>query len=133
MGKIVDKNGNPVEGLEVSKDMPKEVKNQKAPDGKNRVITKEMPEKFKKKVEEKMELRKKRLNEYLQLSIQVGAMEDRMTELRKELNSVGDSIQDAIKNGFKKLKLDRDKTHKWRFDGRGNFIGVYNPPKPDKK
>jgi len=132
MGKITNERGEPIKGLQVSKDMPDEVKKQTAPDGSPRVITKELPEKFKKKVEEKTVLRKKRLQEYLQISLQVGAMQDRLAELRKDLNSVGDSIQDAVKNGFKKLRLDRDKTRRWRFDGRTSFIGVYNPPKPKK-
>ena len=114
--------------MEKRKDMPEEVKNQVI-GGKKRVVTKEMPEKFKKKFEEKSQLKRKRIQEYLQLSLQLGAFEDRLVELRKELNSVNQSLQTTLTDSAKKLRLNKDKERTWRFDGKGNFIGIYNPPK----
>ena len=118
--------------MEMRKDMPEEVKNQMI-DGKKRVVTKEMPEKYKKKFAEKSQLKRKRIQEYLQLSLQYGAIEDRLVELRKELNSVNESLQSALENSAKKLRLNKEKERTWRFDGKGAFIGVYNPPKKEKK
>ena len=34
---------------------------------------------------------------------------------------------------YKQEKLAKKKEYSFRFDGKENFVGVYNPPKPKKK
>jgi len=132
MGNKVDQNGQPIKGLEVYKDMPEEVKNQEV-DGKKRVVTKELPKKYLDKVNDKTKLRKQRVNEFLQLSYTIAQAQNRCQELVKEIESAEESARDSIQRAFKKLRLDKDKERAWRYDGRGNFIGVYNPTKPKEE
>lgn len=118
--------------MEISKDIPEEVKNQTV-NGKKRVVTRELPEKLKKKVEEKLLLKRKRLNEFLQLSFNIAKAQGKQQEIIKLIDSADASIKEAIQRSFKKLRLDNEKDYNWRFDGRSSFIGVYNPPKPKEE
>lgn len=118
--------------MEIRKEMPEEVKNEIV-DGKKRVITEKIPEKFAKKIAEKLALKNKRLQSFVQISFQLAKAQAMQQELLKDLKSVGESISGAINDSFKRLKLAKRKDYNWRFDGKENFVGVYNPPKPKKE
>lgn len=115
------------------KEKPEEVKNQKTPDGRPRVITEKIPEKFVKKIKEKLALKNKRLQAFVQLSFTIAQAQKKQQESLDLLKSVGDSISDAINQAFKRMKLGKKKEYRFRYDGRDSFIGVMNPPKPKKK
>lgn len=119
--------------MEIRKDIPEEVKNQTV-NGKKRVVTRELPEKIKVKVAEKIQLKQKRLKEFVRVSVEVVHAQAKQQELLKTLSSADDSIKEAIQRAFKKLRLGKEKEYEWRFDGRGSFIGVMNPKniKPNK-
>ena len=111
--------------------IPDELKNQTV-NGKKRILTKELPNKIKARVEKKVQLKQKRLKDFVQVSLTLANAQNKQQELLKYLTSADESIQDDIKRGFKKLRLDIEIEYLWRFDGKGAFIGVYNPPKPKK-
>jgi len=119
--------------MEISKNMPEEVKNQKTPDGKPRVITEKIPEKLAKKITEKLQLKGKRIQQFLQLSVSIAKAQQKQQEFLGLFKSVEDSISDNLQRAFKKLGLKKKTDYQFRFDGRDSFIGVYNPPKPKKK
>ncbi len=114
---------------EIRKDKPEDVMNQTV-NGKKRVVTKEFPEKLKKKMEEKMKLKQKRLKEFVGYSFNIAQAQAKQQEILKTLASVEESVKDTMKRAFKKLRLANEKDYNWRFDGRNSFIGVYNIPKP---
>ena len=118
--------------MEVRKDIPEEVKNQII-DGKPRVITEKIPEKLAKKITEKLQLKGKRMQQFLQLSVNIVNAQKKQQELVGLFKSVEDSVSDTLKRAFKKLGLAKKKEYSFRFDGRDSFIGVYNPPKPKPK
>ena len=109
-----------------------EVKNQMI-DGKKRVVTEKLPEKFAKKIAEKLVLKKKRLQAFVQVSLQIANANEKQQEILRDLKSAGASISSVIQDSFKRLKLNKRPEYNWRFDGKENFIGVYNPPKPKKE
>ena len=117
--------------MEISKNMPDEVKNEIV-DGKKRVITVLLPEKQKTVIEAKREERNKLAQRFYQISLNVTKGQRVLNEISKRMEDIDISINDRIKEGFKKLKLDKQKERQWRFDGKDSFIGIYNPP-PKKK
>lgn len=120
--------------MEIRKEMPEEVKNQIV-DGKKRVITEKIPEKFAKKITEKLQLKGKRIQQFFQLSLTVAKAQQKQQETLQLFKSVEDSIADTLKRAFKKLGLTKKQKegYNFRFDGKDSFIGVYNPPRPKNK
>ena len=118
--------------MDIRNEMPEEVKNQTV-NGKPRVITEKIPEKFIKKIAEKLALKNKRLHAFVQVSFQIAKGQETQQVILRDLKSVGDSLSDAIKDAYKKLKLAKKVEYKFRFDGKENFIGVMNPPKTKKE
>jgi len=118
--------------MEVRKDMPEEVKNRMV-NGKKRVVTERIPEKLVKKITEKLALKRKRLQIFVKLAFQIAQAQKKQQETLGLLTSVEDSISDILNRAYKKMRLANRKEYTWRFDGKENFIGVYNPPRPKKK
>jgi len=117
--------------MDVRKEMPNEVKNEIV-DGKKKVVTVLLPEKQKTVIEAKREERNKLAQRFYQISINVTKGQRMLNEISIRMEEIDTLIGDRIKEGFKKLKLDKQKERQWRFDGRDSFIGIYNPP-PKKK
>lgn len=114
--------------MKVSKEMPEEVKNQII-DGKKRVVTVPLPKKITEALAKKLDQKGKLIQKFFQISMSVVKGQRAMMDISKQLEDIETSINGRMKDGFKKLRLDKQKDRQWRFDGRSNFIGVYNPPK----
>ena len=118
--------------MEVSRNMPEEVKNQVMPDGKKRVVTEKIPEKFVKRIQDGVKKKQKLTRDFLQISVNIVNFQRAQQELIDRLKSNDDNITETIKRAGQKMKLGKRKEYNWRYDGRDSFIGVYNPPKPKK-
>ncbi len=118
--------------MEVRKDMPEEVKNQIMPNGKKRVVTEKMPDKFIKKIQDGIKKKQQLTGQFLQLSVNIVKAQKAQRELIDRLTANGDSIKDTLSRASQKLRLQKRKEYNWRFDGRDSFVGVYNPSKPKK-
>jgi len=113
--------------MKVSKEMPEEVKNQII-DGKKRVVTVPMPKKIAEALAKKLDQKGKLIQKFFQISMSVVKAQRALVDVSKQLEDIEVSVNGRMKDGFKKLRLDKQKDRQWRFDGRSNFIGVYNPP-----
>ena len=122
----------PQEQPQVSKEMPKEVKEQLAPDGKPRVITENIPEEHLKVIDEQKANRQKLLNQFLQVSFQLAQTQKEQQKLLEKLDNFDNGFRGKIEWVMRKMKLNRMQNRVWRYDGRGAFIGIYNSPKPKK-
>ena len=127
-----NKNQEQPKGLQVSKEVPKEVKEQIAPDGKPRVITENIPKEHVEMLEEQKKNRQKFLNQFLQVSFQMAKAQEEQQKLLKKIDDFDNSFRGKIEWVMRKMKLNRMQNRAWRYDGRESFIGIYNPPKPKK-
>lgn len=118
--------------MEVKKNVPEEVKNQKV-DGKPRVITEKIPEKQLTKIQDALKKKQKYLNQFLQLSLQIVNAQAEQRDLQKRLSDNDQSYKSRVEDAYKKMKLSKNKDYGFRFDGRDSFIGVHNPPKKEEK
>jgi NCAIR mutase (PurE)-related protein len=118
--------------MEISRNMPEEVKNQKV-DGKPRVITIPIPEKILKKIMDKVNLKRKRTQGFFQLSLSIVRAQKQQQQVVDEMASAEQSISNHLKSAHRKLRLNKKPEYQFRFDGKGSFIVVYNPPKPKKE
>lgn len=117
--------------METRKEMPEEVKNQII-DGKKRVVTVALPEKIKNGIDEKKKQKGQLAQKFFQISLNVTRGQTVMQDISKQMEGIDESIKGRVQDGFKKLRLGKQKDRQWRFDNRDSFIGVYNPP-PKKK
>jgi len=118
--------------MKTSKEIPEEVKNQII-NGKKRVVTIPLPEKQKKIIEEKKAEKGKLAQKFYQVSVAITKSQKVTQDILTKMENIDKSISDRITEGFKKLKLKKQKERHWRFDGKENFIGIYNPPTKEKK
>ncbi len=123
--------------MEIRKDMPEEVKNEMI-NGKQRVITEKVPEKYMKKLQENNKKKQELLNKMLKVSVKEVDVRQKLANIRKEQEDIGqqiinnrNSVQQILSGAFKKLKLGKRKEYNWQFK-QNSFVGVYNPPKPKK-
>jgi len=116
--------------MDVRRNMPEEVKNQTMSNGKKRVVTEKIPDKFVEKIQGGIKKKQQLTNQFLQLSVNIVNAQKAQRELIDRLKSNDDSISDTLKRAGQKMKLAKRTEYNWRFDGRDSFIGVYNPPKP---
>ena len=116
--------------MDVRREMPEEVKNQIMPNGKKRVVTEKISDKFVKKIHETIRKKQKLTNQFLQLSIKVVQAEKAQQELLETLRATSNDTITVLQRASQKMKLQKRKDYNWRFDGRDSFVGVYNPPKP---
>lgn len=117
--------------MQTSKGIPEEVKNQII-DGKKRVVTVVLPEKQKKAIEAKKKQKGQLAQKFFQISINVTKGQTVMQDIAKQMEGIDESINGRVKEGFKKLRLGKQKDRQWRFDNRDSFVGIYNPL-PKKK
>jgi len=74
------------------------------------------------------------INQFLNLSFQVGELKDRQDETRKKVKDNNEQTSQKIKYAFDKLKLKKRKNYRWGFDGKRDiFIGTLIPEKPKKE
>ena len=114
--------------MEMRKEMPDEVKNQII-DGKKRVITEKIPDKYLKEIEELKQKKGKAVQEFLQSSVKVVNAQQQQKDILEKVKDADKQIGDMINYTFKKLKLHRRKDRRWSIKGT-DFVGVYNPPRP---
>jgi len=118
--------------METRKEMPEEVKNQMV-NGKKRVITEKIPENLAKDLKTKRDKKNTLLQGFLRLSLQIANAEAQQVQMLEKIKNQEQVIGSAIEHSFKKMKLRKQSEYQFRFDGKENFIGIYNPPKPKKK
>lgn len=76
----------------------------------------------------------KLVNQFLNLSFQIGELEDKVNETRNKVKSTTEQIGQKIKYAFDKLKLKKRKNYRWGFDNKRDiFIGTLIPEQPKKK
>ena len=119
--------------MEIRKNIPEEVKNQKTPDGKPRVITEKIPEDLVKDIKEKVGKKNTLLQGFLRISLQIAGANAQQAQILEKMKNQEQVISSAINHAFRKMKLKGKKEYQFRFDGKENFIGVFNPSKPKKK
>ncbi len=115
--------------METKREMPDEVKNEIMPDGKKRVVTEKIPEKYLKEMEENGKKKGQLVQQYLQMSVKADNMALEKQEMLKKIKEADKKIGNIVEYAFKKLKLHRRKERIWQFR-KDSFVGVYNPPRP---
>ena len=125
--------------MEIRKAMPDEVKNQTLPDGRKRVVTEKIPEKYLKKLQENEQRKQELLNKMLGASIReidtrkkLRDIQQRQEEIKQSLIDNQKNVQAIINNAFKKMKLGKQKDREWQVK-HGSFVGVINPPRPKQE
>jgi len=108
-------------------------KKELAPDGRERVITENIPKEYVEIIDGKKKERQQLLNTFLQVSFQIAQAQKAQQELVNKLADVDQSFKGKLEWIMQKMKLHKMRDRNWRYDGRENFIGVYNPPKPKKE
>jgi len=119
--------------MDIRKEMPEEVKNQKTPDGKPRVITEKIPENLVKDIKEKVGKKNGLLQNFLRVSLQIAGANAQQVQLLEKMKNQEQVISSAINHAFSKMKLKKKTEYQFRFSGKDEFIGVYNPPKAKKQ
>jgi len=117
--------------MDIKKNIPEEIKNQTV-NGKPRVITEKIPENLVKDIKEKIGKKNNLLQAFLRISLQIAGANAQQGQILEKMKNSEEVISSAINNAFRKMKLKKKAEYRFRFDGRENFIGVYNPPKPKK-
>ena len=100
-------------------------------------IVVEMPEKFKAKYLKKKEEMNLKNGRFFQISLNVTKAQRKLMDIQKEMESTNASMQDDVNQSVKRLKLEKRKDYRWKFNGRdGSFIGIpvkQQPKKEEKK
>ncbi len=109
-----------VEDLAIKKEQPKP-------------IEVKLPEKIAKLIEELKAKKGQLINQFLNLSFQVGELKDRQDETRKKVKDNNEQIGQKIKYAFDKLRLKKRKNYRWSYNGGDSFIGTLIPEKPKKE
>lgn len=115
--------------MDIRKEMPEEVKNQKTPDGKPRVITEKIPENLVKDIKEKVGKKNGLLQNFLRVSLQIAGANAQQVQLLEKMKNQEQVISSAINHAFSKMKLKKKTEYQFRFSGKDEFIGVFNPIK----
>ena len=118
--------------LEEAEKKATEIKKQIAPDGKPRVITETIPEEYLKMIDEQKKVRQGLLNNMLQVSVKIAYAQKEQQKILQKIDDFDNSFRGKVEYIMKKMKLTKMQNRGWRYDGRGAFIGIYNPPKPKK-
>jgi len=108
-------------------------KEQLAEDGKPRVITETIPAEYLKVIDEQKKNRQGLLNNFLQVSFQLATTQKEQQKIIDQLNDFDNSFRGKIEWVMRKMKLNKMQNRNWRYDGRESFIGIFNPPKSEKK
>jgi len=100
---------------------------------------KEIPEKYNKKIQEMIKQRNEYAQNVARFSLQVTNLLNKLDEAKAKVmdyqkrdKNLFDKINTLLQKTFKKFKLDKDKGHRWHYDGAGHFIGVPIPKKIKK-
>ncbi len=117
--------------METRRDMPDEVKNEIMPDGKKRVITEKLPEKYLKEMQEFKLKKAKIVRQFLQVSVQIVNAQQEQKNMLEKTKDIDKKLGNIVENSFKKLKLNKDKQRNWSFKV-DSFVGVYAPARPNK-
>ncbi len=117
--------------MDITRKMPEEVKNQMI-DGKKRVITEKIPDNLIKDIMEKVKKKSGLFQHFVQMALRIANAQVEQTKTLEKMKNQEQVIGSAINYAHRKMKLAKKKGYSWRFDGKENFIGVYNPPKPKK-
>lgn len=111
--------------LEIKKEQPEKPKPvvEKIPEGILKVIT---------------DLKTKKgqlINQFLNLSFQLGELTDKVNETRNKVKSTNEQIGQKVKYAFDKLKLKKRKNYRWSYNGGDSFLGnlIPEPKKEEKK
>ena len=115
--------------METRREMPDEVKNQIMPDGKKRVITEKIPDKYLKEMTDNGKKKQELVQKFLQLSVQIVNTQQQQKDMLEKIKDTDKKIGNVVDYAFKKLKLHKNKDRRWSFK-RDSFVGVYNPPRP---
>jgi len=73
------------------------------------------------------------INQFLNISFQLGELADRQNEARSRVKNNNEQIGQKIKYAFDKLKLKKRKNYRWVYNGKDSFVGNLIPEKPKKK
>ena len=117
--------------MDIRKNMPEEIKNQKTPDGRPRVITEKIPDNLIKDITEKIKKKSGLFQRFFQIALQVANAQKAQQDTLAKMGNQEQVISSAINHAYRKMKLGKKKGYQFRFDGKENFIGVMNP-KPKK-
>ena len=73
------------------------------------------------------------VNQFLNLSFQLGELTDKQDETRNKVKSTNEQIGQKIKYAFDKLRLKKRKNYRWGYNGKDTFTGTLIPEKPKKE
>ena len=80
-------------------------------------IVEKLPEKIVKLIEELKAKKGKLVNQFLNLSFQLGELTDKVDEIRNKVKSTDEQIKQKVKYAFDKLKLKKKKNIRWSYNG----------------
>lgn len=114
--------------METRKEMPIEELKKEKINGKPRVITEKIPDKYVKDIEDLKRKKGGLVQQFLQISVQLVNAKNQQKVLLDKVKGIDQKIGNTVDHAFKKLKLHRRKDRRWSFK-RDSFVGIYNPPK----
>lgn len=72
-------------------------------------------------------------NQMLNISFQVVELQKQQITISDKIKNNNAAFRDSLKNAGRKLKLQKRKNYRWRFDGKDSFVGNLIPEKPKKE
>lgn len=112
-----------VEDLAIKKEQPEKPK----------PVEVKIPDDIVKKITELKTKKGQLINQFLNLSFQLGELTDRTNETRNKVKSTNEQIGQKVKYAFDKLRLKKRKNYRWGYNGGDSFVGTLIPEKPKKE
>jgi len=87
------------------------------------------------KIMDELKVKKDKLvNQFLNISFQVGEMQDKQDEIRNQVKSTDEKIGQKVQYAFNQLKLKKRKNYRWGYNSKERkFVGNLIPEKPKKE
>lgn len=97
-------------------------------------VVEKIPEGILKVINDLKKKKNQSINQFVNLSFQVGELQDKQDEARKKVKSTNEQISQKVKYAFDKLRLKKRKNYRWGYNDKDNsFVGTLIPEKPKKE
>ena len=98
-------------------------------------IEEKIPEKILKLIEGLRIKKGQLVNQFLNVSFQLGEIQEAQNTIRNQVKNTSNSIKQKIQYAYEKLKLKKKKNYRWQYNGKDGFVGNLIPEskKPEQK
>lgn len=97
---------------------------------KNDQVVEKIPDNLLNPIIETQKIKGQLHQQFHQISINSTSLQQKSLDTLAKMQSNEQAIGNKIKRAFDKMKLGKKKSYTWRYDGKGNFVGV---PRPEPK